>query len=347
MKNTKLYLLALIFALIFSACKTSHLSIEVLEPAQVTIPPKLKSVVVVNRSLPKDENKVLNIVEGALTGEEIFLDRNATHDCIRGATDQLKSAPRYDVRGIPAGVDLRGDGAGSFSVPLSWTIVERICNQSAADALITLEVLDSDFLFEDAVETREETVDGKKHLYKVFVKTMQVRVKTGWRVYDAKSKMIVDESIYNDYKDWVGEGASPEAALRALPSKEIAVGEAAYYAGRQFGRRISPSWARVSRQYYVKKHPNLELAKASVQVNDWTKATSLWKDIQSFADPEIAGYANYNLAIAAEVQGNLDKAIEYATKAFRDYGNKQARSYIYQLENRKRAQQKLNIQLGN
>ena len=48
-----------------------------------------------------------------------------------------------------------------------------------------------------------------------------------------------------------------------------------------------------------------------------------------------AGRAAYNMAVASEINGNLDLALEWAQKAWTDYGNKKARDYINVIKARK------------
>ncbi|HNE30321.1 MAG TPA: DUF6340 family protein, partial [Saprospiraceae bacterium] len=72
--------------------------------------------------------------------------------------------------------------------------------------------------------------------------------------------------------------------------------------------------------------------------HDWDKAVAEWQAIEMHAkghrNPKAAGRAAYNIAVAAEMQGKVDVAIEWAKLAWQDYGNKKARDYIQVLQQR-------------
>jgi len=67
----------------------------------------------------------------------------------------------------------------------------------------------------------------------------------------------------------------------------------------------------------------------------WDSAAELWLLETNNKDSKIAGRACYNMAIINEINGDLDKALEWATKSYTDYGDKIALRYINILKNRK------------
>lgn len=58
-----------------------------------------------------------------------------------------------------------------------------------------------------------------------------------------------------------------------------------------------------------------------------------------------AGRAAYNMAVAAEVNGNLDIALDWAQKSWTEYGNKRAREYIHTIKARQNDARKVASQL--
>ena len=65
------------------------------------------------------------------------------------------------------------------------------------------------------------------------------------------------------------------------------------------------------------------------------------------SDIKIRGYAAYNLALAAEVQGDLDVALDWAKKSYSDFRNKKALSYSRVLQQRIYDQARLKEQMGD
>jgi len=328
-----------------SACSTSSVTVRVLEPADITIPANIKKVAVANRSLPSKEDKVGNVVEGIITGEGLFVDREASENCVRGVADVLVSSPRFDVI-VPGGLDLRGTGTAKFPIPLEWPEVEKICRESNADALITLETFDSNISHRYARDERKKKVDGVETTYIVYIATVDIGISAGWRVYDPEKKRIIDENVFLDRKAFDAEGASEEEAKRKLPNKRASVKDAGFFAGQQYGFRISPVWVRVGRKYYTRGNDDFKDAKFFVRANEWDKAAEVWKKHANSPDNKIAGRATYNLALASEINGDLDTALKWAKKSYTDFHNRSAREYVNIINRRIMAAEKLKEQMG-
>ena len=140
----KLYFLFLITVLPVS-CKTSQLSLTVVEPAPVTLPRELKKVGVINRSIPTDETKTLDIIDKALSLEGADLDKDGAEQCILGLTDELMNNRRFDEVKNLSDIDFRTPKLGDiFPVPLSWEIVDKISREKSIDAIFALEFYDTE-----------------------------------------------------------------------------------------------------------------------------------------------------------------------------------------------------------
>jgi tetratricopeptide (TPR) repeat protein len=83
-----------------------------------------------------------------------------------------------------------------------------------------------------------------------------------------------------------------------------------------------------------------------VKRGDWEQAIEIWKPITENLDYKIARKAYFNLAVASEIKGSLQTAIEYAKKA-EQMGEKRATSYIYTLKRRVKDAERLKEQLDN
>lgn len=342
---TFLSLLILFFGLTaWLGCNTSSTSMQVLVPAQIYIPQHIQKVGVTNRSLPEKKEQVMNFLEGLITGESIFADREGSWQCVHGLVQQLNNSPRFQAISLDA-LDLRGTGTREFPVPLDWNRVEQICKQYGVDALICLETFDSNIGLRQGSEQKKKTVDKKEVTYTEFFADLIINVGSGWRIYDPKNRRIIDQNIYADEKRWSARGESANQALSRLPSKRNAINEAGFFSGTRYGIRISPAWMNVNRSYYSKGHDYFKLAKKEVRYENWQKAEDFWKTLADNPDPKIAGRAHYNLALAYEMKGDLQQALKYATIASQKYHNSLARSYIYTLNQRILDQEKLKKQM--
>lgn len=349
-KQTTLILSRSVFAaglvlLLLSSCKTSTTTMQVLVPARIDIPNNIQSVGIINRSLPEKGNTLGNILEGLISGESILADREASERCIAGVTEHLNQAPRFRAVAI-YGANLKGTGTKQFAPPIQWNEVDRLCKQYNVDALAVLESFDSDIFFDRGERKVKRKVNDREVMVTEYLADLNIRVNAGWRIYDNTQKRIIDENVYTDERQWDSRGDSPEEAFRRLPSKRRALDDAGHFSGQQYAIRISPNWLTVSRSYYKKGNDRMKLAREYTKRGNWDSAITTWKIEAQNADPEIAGRACYNMAVASERSGDLETALIWANKALKDYNNKKAAAYIAILQQRLYDQQRLDRQMG-
>ncbi len=335
------YTIILIF---MSGCAASHVTIDVLKPATITLPKDIKTIVIANRSMPDKDSRAKNIIEGALSGEMPLIDRHGSKECIKGLQMALGNDTKFQAV-VPCNLDLRGSGTARFPAILDWEQVEQICNRYNADALITLATFDSDhkMLHKKRMVERKQGNSTVKH--PVYTATRETRVRAGWRIYYPQSKKVLDENVYSDARSW---SADDESAVRAeaklIPVNE-AVNATGYYAGQQYAGHISPTWISVSRAYYRKGNDDMKRATRMARNNDWDEAEQIWQQYTDSPDNKLAGRACHNMALAAEIRGDLHKALDWAKKAYYDHGEKRSANYITVLKRRIDDQAKLQQQL--
>jgi hypothetical protein len=325
---------ALLILSVLVSCKTNELYLNVTEPAPVTIPSYIKTVGVINRSVPTDATKVFDEIDRIFTLESVDLDKDGAVEAINGLSDELMTNNRFSGVKDLKKIDFRTSGLESFPTPLSWEIVTQICAESGTDALFSLEKFDTDtrVSYNAArvdIDTPLGKVPGIEHQV-----DMQTNVKTGWRIYDPASKIILDEYIEGASVSSSGRGINPLVAAKALTGRKAAVTEVSLNAGHSYAIRLLPYRIRVYRDYFVKGSDNFKIAKRKAQMGQWDEAGDLWKKETGNPRMKIAGRAAYNMAIINEINGDLNEALNWARKAWGDYNVKLALDYVRILENR-------------
>ncbi len=344
----KLFLFIVPPLFLLSGCMKST-SLTVLQPAQFKVPDHIAKIAVVDRSKPS--NGWLNVLEGLFTGEAIGQDRESRMEAVRGLTDALQRTPRFRV--ISTGIEMSGSKAGaSLPEPMPWSEVQRICADYASDALVTIESFDSN----NSTTTRprhskKKNKDGTTTTLTDYLAEMRTDVHIGWRFYDPKSKIIFDEVVTDDYLKKEASSGTERGAVSSLPSQVSVTRKVAFMVGREYGMRIAPVYIEVKRQYYPKAKgfsEEMEQAARFAQAGNWDQAAAIWKKMEATArdNPKAAGRAAYNMAVVAEVKGNLDLALEWAEKSWTQYGDKKARSYIDILHRRQNDARKADDQMN-
>jgi len=318
------------------SCKMNYLYLNVIEPAPVTLSQNIKKVGVINRSVPTDETKILDVIDKALSLEGINLDKDGAEEAIKGLSSELLNNSRFDEVKNLTDIDFRTPSLmGIFPVPLSWDIVSKVCKETGTDALFALEYYDTDTRLRYSTrDDGDKKVLGLKIPGIVHQADMETIVKTGWRIYDPANHIIADE--YNHFQSVVftGRGITPLVAVAGLIGRKDAIIEVSNKAGHGYALRLIPYELRVMRDYFVKGTYNFKIAKRKAQVGKWNEAGELWEQETTNPKRKAAGRATYNMAIISEINGNLDTALGWAQKAWEYYRIRQALEYVRILENR-------------
>jgi hypothetical protein len=330
----KKYFPLLLLAGILTSCKTQELWLTVVEPAPVTLSKDIVRVGVINRSMPTDETKVLDVIDKVLSLEGVDLDKDGAWQAVKGLSDELLNNNRFaEVKNLKD-IDFRTPKLGLFPNPLSWEIVDKICKETGTDALFSLETYDTD----TKVNYSTRTIDKKTVLGTIPLiehhADMETIVKTGWRIYDPANQVIADEFRHFQSVVFSGTGINPMVAVAALIKRKDAVIEVSNKAGHGYALRLIPFELRVMRDYFVKGTNNFKIARRKAQLGKWDEAGVLWEKETANPERKIAGRACYNMGIISEINGDLNAALKWSQKSYEDYNTKLALRYTRILENR-------------
>lgn len=346
MRNNYHLLFTILNVLLLSACGIRNVSISLIQPGAITLPPELRSVALVNRALPA--NVKANIIEAVLTDENLGQDKNGRQQVLSGVLDLLRNSPRLNCKLTT--LEMQGWGTGTdFPAPLDWSQIQQICNEYQTDGVVALETFDTDCIITnaEAVDVKKTDKDGKEKVVKEFRVKETVVVKLGFRIYDLKNRQISDQhnDVYTMY--WSAKGSNPMDALANLLDKRNAINQTCYNAGLNYGKRITPLRTFILREYY-KRGGNSEMQRASrmVELNDWNGAAFVWKSLLSSGKRKTAGRSAFNLAVANEVGGDLEAAKDWARKAYTEFNIKRAQNYEYLINQRLREEELLKKQMS-
>lgn len=281
---------------------------------QAVMPETVKTIALVNRSLTSKEDKPGKIIESVISGEIEVSDRKASEQCINGVLDRINGYENFRCV-IPANYKLFGTGTREIPEALSWDVVEDICKTSNADALLVLEMFDSNSdMFALPKILFPRPVDDERTFNVVMY----------WRLYDHINRQIIDQyecSRQLTFHSHEGNVAVPPKALHG----------AAYSAGDEYISRFLPSYFIVDRPVYKKGKGSgskeFQSAYRHVETNDWEGAADTWEQIVNNDIDENKGRACLNMAVYYEQAGDINTAIEWARKAYTDYGIIKARDY--------------------
>ncbi len=323
MKKTVLSLFAMV--VILTLCSMAWVRINILKPALIVLPNHIQNIAIVDRSVQVETSETK--MEEVLTGELFKQDEQAVRQTIEGTIDVCAEFNLYRL--IRTSEHIKGGGSKStFPEPMDWDQVSALCEKHKADALLTVEIFDSDFIISNPVSIARQVLEGRALTGSGFHVTAVAVINYGVRLYDPSEEVVVDEYHVTHRLNYEGTGATPQDAFNHLLNKIEAINQTSYAAGRLYGERISPSYYSVVREFYnrPKRNDDLYMGVRKSEVADWSGAIESWKRALN-AKRRIAGRAAFNIAVAYEVLGDLEKAKEWAARSYTEYREKRGNDY--------------------
>ena len=348
MQNLNQTIFSAICAMLLIGCgATNNLTMSAVEPAPITLSKDVARIGIINRSLPSEGNKTADKIDKILSAEGRNLDSEGSVTAILALKDQLERNEAIEEIVIIDDLDHLRKGLSVFPSTLTWHEIEDLCEEYNVDAIFSLAFYDTD----TKVSYKATMMDIPNNLgVKVAVPahelTLNTLVENGWRVYDPYNNRIADELVFSDHVVSSGRGINPIKAYEAIIGRKEAVLYQSKSMGMNYAQRLLPYKHRVNRDYFVRGTDNFKIAQRRAQAGDWDGAAVLWQQETVNPDPKVAGRACYNMAISNEINGNLDEAMQWASKSYTDYNNNYALSYLNTLKYRARQKEVLNQQLS-
>lgn len=320
-------------ALALPACM-GHAHIQYVEPATIDLPDLIQVVAPVDR-----------------------VGSPASNVTLRTFSDTLALSPRVKVMDPQVAQTALKSTPSLVGEPLSGDATRAICEAARASGVVALEDLRNtdDVTVARRTETRteeEKVTDSNgntstrtvERQVEVVDATRTVHVSTAWSTYDCPGHRV--DTSEHGASAWASmEGSSDALAIAALPQPGDLVLKAAAAPGAEYARRIAPFPMDADRDYYKGGDKRIKQAHKSLKLDDWDTAKTLWQEVSGAETGKPKGKALFNMAVAAERDGNLEAALELAKQANQVLGNKRSASYLATLKQRKKAEKKLQEQM--
>jgi hypothetical protein len=330
MKKLKLFLIMGLTYLVFSS--SAWVNLTLVRPSELIIPEYIKSIALIDRTKPLDTKQ--NKTEQILTGEAFRQDEQAVFQLGEGFIEACSGTQRFVT--VRTGERFTSNGTKStFPAPLDWDTVTELCNKNQTDALLSIEIFDTDFILTNSPVTFEtRNINGKSITLPVIRATGVAVINVGIRLYDAANHVILDEYQTSHRMNFNGEAATLQGAINAMLDKVEATKRASYESGFAYGERITPTYYQVTRYFFNSPKKKLGAGVRYSEVGDWKNAIGEWTKVVNTGKRKHAGRAAYNIAVGYEVLGDMEKAKEWAARSHTEFQEKDADEYYKQLCNR-------------
>ena len=367
-----------LFLMLLCICMTSCIvtqdarttRIEIMKPAIVTFPENINTVALIN-SVPKNPfNPTFNYINhfGNSTDNFGFSESNSSNNLLDPSYENTAYAKRsnaifdsYETK-VNAGdttIEYRAlsntcidalawvlKKEGYFNNVINYqdslTIVnpsdknlfdpERLVQQTKSDLCIFLDY------FSFGIEK-----------FKDFEAVTNI-VSLSWTIVSKKDTLTYTYK-QRDTLTFVAADFTP--GLADNMKLKMVVNKSSTFLGQSFCSKIIPTWIPVDRVYYTSSNSNMLQAEKFALNSDWLKAAKIWNTQTNSKKSMIAAKASFNMALACEMEGRFDTAIEWLvhSSSMMKQNNKEhqliCQDYIYALIQRKKDIVKLSQQIRN
>lgn len=335
--------------LVFSSCSiTRPLTIKTIEPSPVNFSTQIKKIGILNNSPSSFTTTYVTRLEQLIAMEERWLAENGAEATLTGLFDELVQDQRFDTVVI---IDNKNEEKIDFGTQPSdamWNTIATICEENDIDAIFSLtsHETDTQFTFKNAKVDKLDMVRYRSSVSGQEI-TLKTLIENGWRVYDPKQKILIDEFTSNEQVVATGKGLNSVDALQAIENRKETLIAQSKISGNSYAQRMQPKKIAIQRDYYVTGTRNFELADDKIQDDAYEEAIKLWELEITNSNARISGRACYNLAVLNEFNDNIDAAMSWASKSYGLFKEDATLEYITILESRQAKADVVKQQLAN
>lgn len=329
--------IAILLLLTLSACSKTYrnLLIETSHPSAQMLPKHIKSLTLIDRASTADftsyEEQQMQqyFFDNNFQVSTVVLDSLAADTTLKALGQLLYDSEIYDVVIPQERYYAHQNKYYEMPAPMNWDTVAQICFDYQTDAVLALE------RYYNKIFTDYTLYEGN-----FGVATINSAYQVVANIYDPSKQEISQQVVIADTIVWQEGGASAEEVFANLPSIHASVKQTAIQAALDIDARIAPQWRQENRIFFLLDKEDADgshvISLATHQ--DWDKLYAYWLNLEKSKAKSVQSKAQFNLALACEMQGNIAEAIGWVEKSLNTKYMQQSRNYLNILLKRKSEQ---------
>jgi hypothetical protein len=322
----------------FCSCSSlGKIGIQVAVPPKYSVSNEIQSLAILDRSLTRRFSNIERdslekiLVDHELDLDTIFLDSIAADTAIQVVAKALYESGRFDAT-VPEQRNITRRDFGGVLPPLEKEFIDTICKDFNTDGVLVLEDF-SEKITTDFSTTRFNLEFGQSS--NEYSGVINLLYKSVWRLYQPGLDPPILRFEVNDSIFWDSRDYSLKQMYDKLPSIKEALIGGGIASAEHMANDISPKWQDQDRKYYITGNKEIDAAIPLIKANKWEEAAEIWKKYTSVSSKSLLGKVEFNLALAAEMTGNIDLAIEWAVKSYKTKYTRTVDLYLEFLNQRK------------
>lgn len=312
MKTQKLKYIILAFgAVILTSCSSMlYTSLDVLRPAKVAFKSNASNLLIINNSAiqPANYGHKTALINEAIKNVAIPTDSLSLF-CLGALTEDLEGKEFFSsVQLIPNS----RNKSESFSklAELNKDSVKSLCSKYNANVILSL----------DNIKVNDDLEEYYLYENSTFLATLELKFETTWSIHYLNGSRS-NSVQFKDTVDWESESYYRKKAMSDIPNRADALIDGALTVGHNSTNRFVPYWDKVDRYFFNPRNKLMRQGMDSVYVKNWKSAISFWKKADKETDnTKIRAQATNNIAIGYEIIGDIDQALDYASKSYNLFG---------------------------
>ena len=328
------------FLFVFVSCTSVYyVEVQIPEPAVDELPDDIQSVLIVNRAVDGRFDNInkdsiqRRFYEARFDMDTMLYDTLSADTAIQALGELLFESGRYDIV-IPENRFLPHKQTSFFSDEMLWPEVKELCNTFNTDVVLSLDHFKSMVSTKYSSETIYDEYDGQYH--KAYYAAIAIQYEALFRVYDPVRERVIKRSFLRDTLFWDNIALTSRQLFSKLTPVKTALTETGIAIALEYAELLAPQWIDQQRNYYYKGSSELEKAHVFVLNDQWVEAMGIWQDLAlSGKSKGLRSKAEYNLAVAYELDGDIESAIKWGIKSYKSKYNILTYSYLELLEKRR------------
>lgn len=331
-----------IFAILLGSCAgLKTITIETQEPAQITLPQNVRSLLIVNNVVTQPDNVghfVKQIGKRKFESIPVSMDSMAIY-CIESLSHFLEEKQHFN-KVLYYNKPLRTDSDFWNQRPITPDEMNRLRNENNVDVVVSLdELVFTTYKIErrtpvvtpNPVTYRNERVSTS---YKEARNLSQgspyadatVKIQSTFRVYipthdGAISTIQYEDSIKQNGKQYYNATKTSDHfvnILKVLPLYERVISkELTVKAAEKMTKALSPHWETQDRWYYTLSNASKQNGEYFAEQRKWDEAVVKWEEFFNENKKKInKAKAATNIALAYEMLEDMEQAYNWITTAY-------------------------------
>lgn len=321
---------------VLTGCKTyEYFTIDVLEPAEIFLPENIKSLLVTSNVF--GDTSINAGTKFIIFGESII--DTVFRDSVLAAKSLATLSEMLDDIGRITTVINYSAGTGFPENPGEYTEshvakIRKLCKQNNADAFLILSSFSKEIMY-DIYYGDFGNSFGE----------FQVTFATRWLLINPFTSKLIDSKIIRDTLYLPDPKPFNQSEKDNYQKSIDLLLEAATLSGIKYGSYISPHYSQAQRIIFVAGNKAIKKGYAKAKTGNWKDAAIYWREALTVPDDKVRAQASFNLALANEMEGMLEPALEWANESYRFFPDTINSTYIKILKERIKDQKDIILQI--